>query len=198
MARIMKTVALISLLLTLLWTAMHLFLKGNIFLPLAITCGTVFYHFAMRLLAGTCIDKIMHNKANYNARWFLTRKWERKVYAFLRVQDWKGLLPTYDPSLFSLKDRNFDRLCQVMCQAEVVHEVIMVLSFLPLCMVPLFGAWPVFLITSLLSALFDSLFVMLQRHNRVIIRRLALRQKERERAAQEKETEAEKTASLNA
>ena len=197
MAVFMKRTAAVTALLTSLFAWLHHLTAIEPFLPLAITAGTFCYHLTMRLLAGTCIDKIMHNKANYNARWFVTRKWERKVYAFLRLQDWKGLLPTYDPTLFSLKDRNFDRLCQVMYQAEVVHEVIMVLSFLPLCMVPLFGAWPVFLITSLLSALFDSLFVVLQRNNRVIIRRLALRQKERERAAQEKEEEKEKTASLN-
>ena len=198
MALFMKRTAVITLLLTALFIGLYHFTGAGICLSLAITAGTFCYHMVMRLAVGSTIDALMKNQANYNDWWFLTRKWERKVYAFLRVQDWKGLLPTYDPSLFSLKYRNFDHLCQVMCQAEVVHEVIMVLSFLPLCTVPLFGAWPVFLITSLLSALFDSLFVMLQRHNRVIIRRLALRQKEREQAAQEKETEATKTASLNA
>ena len=53
-----------------------------------------------------------------------------------------------------------------MCGAEIVHEVIMVLSFLPLLTVPFFGTFPVFLMTSALSALFDSIFVMAQRYNR--------------------------------
>ena len=53
-----------------------------------------------------------------------------------------------------------------MCGAEIVHEIIMILSFLPLLAIPVFGEGAVFCITSLLSALFDSLFVMAQRFNR--------------------------------
>ena len=53
-----------------------------------------------------------------------------------------------------------------MCGAEIVHEIIMVLSFLPLLAIPVFGAFPVFLITSVLAALFDGVFVMAQRYNR--------------------------------
>ena len=49
----------------------------------------------------------------------------------------------------------------------------MVCSFLPLLMVPLFGEFWVFFITSLLSALFDSLFVIAQRYNRPRMERLA-------------------------
>ena len=53
-----------------------------------------------------------------------------------------------------------------MCGAEIVHELIMILSFLPMLTVPVFGSLPVFLITSVVSALFDSIFVMAQRFNR--------------------------------
>ena len=63
-----------------------------------------------------------------------------------------------------------------MCGAEVVHEIIMLCSFLPLLMVPLFGEFWAFFITSLLSALFDSLFVMAQRYNRPRLERIAHKQ----------------------
>ena len=53
-----------------------------------------------------------------------------------------------------------------MCGAEVVHEVILVLSFLPLLAAFPFGSFGVFLITSLLAALYDLSFVIMQRFNR--------------------------------
>ena len=58
------------------------------------------------------------------------------------------------------------RIIQNMCGAEIVHEVIMILSFLPQLTVPVFGSFWVFLITSVLAALYDSIFVMAQRFNR--------------------------------
>ena len=53
-----------------------------------------------------------------------------------------------------------------MCQAELVHETITVLSFVPVLFAIWFGQLPVFLITSLLAAAFDMQFVILQRFNR--------------------------------
>ena len=53
-----------------------------------------------------------------------------------------------------------------MCGAEAVHEVIMLFSFLPLIMIPVFGTPGVFFFTSLGAAAFDGLFVMAQRYNR--------------------------------
>ena len=53
-----------------------------------------------------------------------------------------------------------------MCGAELVHEVIILFSFLPLLFTIPFGAFPVFLITSLLAAMYDSIFVVAQRSNR--------------------------------
>ena len=53
-----------------------------------------------------------------------------------------------------------------MCQAEIVHEIIIVLSFVPIIFSIWFGELLVFIITSVISALIDSIFVMLQRYNR--------------------------------
>ena len=53
-----------------------------------------------------------------------------------------------------------------MCQAELVHETIVVLSFLPIAGGIWFGAYPVFIITSVLADGYDLLFVMMQRYNR--------------------------------
>jgi hypothetical protein len=52
------------------------------------------------------------------------------------------------------------------CQAEVVHEVIMALSLLPIAFIPFLGGAAALIITSVLSMLIDSVFVILQRYNR--------------------------------
>ena len=68
-----------------------------------------------------------------------------------------------------------DEIAQATCQAELGHETIAVLSFLPILAGNWFGAYPVFVITSILSALFDLMFVAMQRYNRQRIVRLIKR-----------------------
>jgi hypothetical protein len=135
-------------------------------LPCTISFGTTAYHFVMRLAVGYLLPKLTNYDFDYRNPWFQPRKWEAVFYKRLRVKSWKGKLPTYAPSQFSLKEQSLYRMIQNMCGAELVHEIIMVLSFLPLLTVPLWGEFWVFLITSVLAALFDSIFVMTQRHNR--------------------------------
>ena len=86
-------------------------------------------------------------------------------------------MPTYDPIQFSLENKSFDAVAQAMCQAEIVHEVIIVFSFLPILASHWFGAFDVFMITSIGAAAFDLMFVMMQRYNRPRIVKLAEREK---------------------
>ena len=159
MPKIMKTVAIATFLLTVIFALLHQ-------TAIAITCGTTCYHFAMRLFVGLGLNRIMQNHADYTHAWFRLRKWESSLYRMLRVRKWKGKFPTYDPDLFDQRLHSLDEIAQAMCQAEIVHEIIAVLSFLPLAAVAAFGALPVFLITSILSACFDLCFVIMQRYNR--------------------------------
>ena len=149
--------------------------KGWLF-SCAISFGTTAYHFLMRLGVGHLVLKLTDNRFDYHARWFQPRPWETILYKKLRVKNWKKHLPTYSPRQFSMADNALSRIVQNMCGAEVVHEIIMVLSFLPLLAVPLWGAFPVFLITSLCSVLFDSIFVIAQRYNRPRLIRLLEKQ----------------------
>ena len=135
-------------------------------LACTISFGTTAYHFVMRLAVGYGLLKLTNYDFDYRHRWFQPRKWEAPFYKKLQLRNWKGKIPTYAPSQFSLKEQTLYRIIQNMCGAELVHEIIMVLSFLPLLAVPIWGEFRVFLITSLLSALFDSIFVMAQRYNR--------------------------------
>ena len=56
-------------------------------------------------------------------------------------------MPTYDSALFSPQKHTWDEIAQAMCQAELVHEVIAVLSFVPIIMTIWWGAFEVFLIS---------------------------------------------------
>lgn len=81
-------------------------------------------------------------------------------------------MPTYRPEDFSPKEHTWHEIAQTMCQSEVGHELIIGFSFLPIIASKWFGAFGVFVITSVISAGFDLIFVMMQRYNRDRIRRL--------------------------
>lgn len=165
MARGMKWVAAASFLLTAVFTGLT-FAGCSWSISFAVTFGTFFYHFAMRLLVGHVLNQVMGNKADLGKKWYQLRPIEAHLYKALKVKKWKGNMPTYDPTLFDPKLHSWDEIAQAMCQAEIVHEVIVVLSFLPLLAAIPFGSFGVFLITSLLSALYDLSFVIMQRYNR--------------------------------
>ena len=74
-----------------------------------------------------------------------------------------------------MQSRSLGEIAQAMCQAEVVHEIIFLLSFAPIGMIPTFGAAPVFIITSLLAACIDLAFVILQRYSRPRILKISRR-----------------------
>ena len=175
MAKVMWRLAVVALGLTAALAAACIFLENALLLSLAITFGTTAYHLCMRLLVGHVLNAIMKNRADPTKWWFRPRSFEAGLYRRLRVKRWKKHFPSYAPQLFSLEVHSYSEIAQAMCQAELVHEIIFVLSFLPLFTVPWFGAFPVFLITSLLAALFDLCFVLLQRYNRPRILSLASR-----------------------
>ena len=165
MAKRMKWAAVIFFILTAVFIGLNIFSFAWA-LPWAITFGTCFYHFAMRLLVGHLLNCAMQNKADYHKAWYRLRPFEVNLYKWLKVKKWKGKMPTYNPSTFDPKLHSWDEIAQAMCQAELVHEIIIALSFVPLFAAIPFGAFPVFLITSLLSAVYDLSFAILQRYNR--------------------------------
>ena len=169
---VMKTTAAITGAITVVLALLDHILSDDWLLTAAISTGTTCYHFAMRLLVGYLMPPVKGT-----SRWFRPWAWEAPVYRFLGVKSWKKHLPTYAPRQFSLAENTPEQVLRNMCGAEIVHEGIMVCSFLPLLTVPQFGAFWVFFITSTLAALFDSLFVMTQRYNRPRLERI-LKKKE--------------------
>ena len=166
MAKIIKLTAAISALLTVIFAVLYIVTCADLILTFTIIFGTTAYHFIMRLAVGLVINLIMHNKADYNAKWFRVSERELKFYHKLGVKKFKGNMPTYNPSLFDPKVHSWEEIAGAMCQAEIVHEVIVVMSFLPVFASIPFDALAVFIITSVIAAFYDSIFVIMQRFNR--------------------------------
>ena len=140
--------------------------KNDIAETVAISIGITLYHFAMRLAVGSVVDLIMKNKANHKNVWFREKRFEKKLYRLLRVRKWKKYMPTYSLDTFDTKQKTVKEIIGATCQAEIVHEIIMVLSILPIILIPFLGGAVALIVTSVLAMLFDSLFVILQRYNR--------------------------------
>lgn len=140
----------------------------------AVTLGTVCYHMSARLIVGLVFVRCM--TADCTNAWFQPRRWEKKLYRTLGVKRWKDRMPTFNPREFAMENRSLDEIIQATCQAELVHEVNIAISFVPIISAIWFGALPVFIITSLCGAMFDMLFVIMQRYNRPRLLRLMQRQ----------------------
>ena len=172
MKKAMYRISVISVFLTTVSAVLYCIFGISAAEPFAVTFGTTAYHFLMRLAVGFCFDIMMKNRADYSGKWYRCRAWERRLYKLLRVKQWKGRLPSFNGDYFDPRKRSWSEIAQAMCQAELVHEVIVLLSFVPIIFSCWFGVLPVFVITSLGAAAFDLLFVIMQRYNRPRIIRL--------------------------
>ncbi len=178
MARTMNLLAAISCA-ALIGFVIVLRLTGEkIFLTLTITFGTIAYHFVMRLVLGLFFNRLMKNKADYTKKWYQVRGWEKRLYELLRVKKWKNRMPSYNPSLFDPTIHTWDEIAQSMCQAELVHETIVLLSLLPMVESIWFGDFLIFLFTSLGGAVIDMMFVIMQRYNRPRVIRMIRHKKQ--------------------
>ena len=173
MAKKMKLISLFSTGITMLCIALYVKTKDGLFLTLGITFGTTSYHFIMRLLVGFSINCLFHNRIDYRKKWFQVSKGEERLYRKIRVKNWKEKMATYDPDCFDRSQHSWHEIAQATCQAELVHEVIILFSFVPILAAIPFGTLIVFVITSVLAACYDALFVIMQRYNRPRILRLA-------------------------
>ena len=143
MKKLLKAVPIVSFTVTVILGILYKITSLDVWLTLAITFGTITYHFAMRLLVALVYNSTMHNKADYKKRWYQVGEVEKKVYEKLRVKSWKNRMPTYDADIFNPRLHTWEQIAQATCQAELVHETIAVLSFLPIMAGIRFGAYPV-------------------------------------------------------
>ncbi len=176
MKRYMQAITAVSILLTVAAAFGYRETREGWLLSLAVTFGTVSYHFLMRFAVGTAVDLVFRNRFDPLHPWFRPRAWEEGVFRFLRVEKWKGKVPTYNPDLFSHKRHTWREIASAGCGAELVHELIALFSFFPLIAIVWFGTPWVFVLTSLAAALYDLRFVVLVRYNRPRLLRAATRE----------------------
>lgn len=169
MAKVMKFISVVSLILTITFAWIYQVQSNDIVFSLMITFATIMYHFVIRLEAGGLINCLMRNQADYTKKWFYVSQRELKFYQVIKVKKWKNKMPTYSEDTFDVSKHTWDEIVQATCQSELVHEVNVILSFVPILASLWVGAFEVFFVTSILSAGFDLLFVFMQRFNRARI-----------------------------
>lgn len=175
MTELKKTILITSFflfVLTAVFALIYAVQQNTLCLTLAITFGTTFYHFAMRLFVG----KITKKKFNFNTMWFREKSFEKKLYRLLNVKKWKNKMPSYNPATYITKKVNLSEIVNTMCRNEVIHETIVLLSFVPILFSKLFDAAAVFTFTSVFAACFDLIFVIMQRYNRPRVIKILERQ----------------------
>lgn len=172
MKKTMQNLSVIFLFLFSISLIIFLLAGKELWKTLSISFGVTSYHFLMRLLVGNMADKMLHNEVNYNKKWFAEKPFEKPLYEAIHVKKWKKYIPTYNTDSFDIKQHSIAEIMGAGCQAEIIHEIIMVCSFLPVVLIRWFQPGAVFVLTSFLAALFDSIFVILQRYNRPRLRRL--------------------------
>ena len=137
--------------------------NNGIILWVGIVCFTIMYHLWMRLIMGN-ITKLF--KINYKQIWFKERKFEKKLYKFLRVKEWKGKALTYNPELFSLKDYSLEEIANTMSKVETDHWINELISLSTLLFAIPWGKFWIFLISAIAAMIFDAQFIAIQRYNR--------------------------------
>lgn len=166
MKRFMYTAAGASLALMFVFFFLMTKTGKSVFLTLGITSMTICYHFVIRLVIGNIIGSIKLSQFDPNSFRFRERRFERKLYKALRVKKWKKFAPTYDKRVFSVKDNTFDELARATCRAETTHWLCAAASLVTICFTAWFGSLAAFLITGILGAFVDLVFIIIQRYNR--------------------------------
>ena len=177
MAKIIKMTSVITVLAAICFFLLYYFINIGLFLTAAITFGTAAYHFCIRLVIGMLFNIKMQNKADYTKKWYRGSSLEQKLYQKMNIKKWKNKMPTYNIDIFDASKHSWDEIAQAMCQSELVHETNIVFSFLPMIASIWLGAFSVFFVTSILSAVFDLMFVFMQRYNRSRILKMKERAK---------------------
>lgn len=163
--------------LTILFALLYHSFQQDWMLSVYVTMLTISYHFLMRLMVGQVITVRYRNRQfRLDSIGFRIHPWEAKLYEILKVKKWKTNMITAKPEQFDIRHISMETLLHNVAQAELVHRIIMVLSFVPLVLIIPYGVPWVFILTSVFACLIDLQFVMMQRYNRPRIIRLMERQ----------------------
>ena len=145
--------------------------SSTVVLWIGIVAFTIMYHFWVRIIMGN-VSKLFKKHIHYKQWWFKERKFEKKLYKFLRVKEWKGRALTYNPEQFSLKENSLETIVNTMTKSEVDHWINEIISVSTIFFsIPWGGFWA-FFISALVAMIFDSQFIIIQRYNRPRVMKL--------------------------
>lgn len=183
MPRAMRIIMMSAIFLCVVFSALYHREEQDWMLSCAITFGVIAYHFFIRFLSPVLITVVSHKKYDYRNIWFRQKKWELYLYELINVKKWKSMVArfTYAPGEFSTKLHSYQEIVNNMCHAELVHELIVLLSFTSLLFAIPFGSFIVFLLTAIAAAMLDMQFVILQRYNRPRVIKILERNTEKKR-----------------
>ena len=156
--------------------------KNYVVLLTGIITFTIMYHFWVRIIMGN-VSKLFKKHIKYNQAFFKEKNFEKKLYKFLRVKEWKGKALTYNPESFSLKEHSLEEIANTMTKSEVDHWINEIIS---LTSVLFSFIWPellwAFLISAIAAMIFDSQFIIIQRYNRPRVIKLLEKENKKEKA----------------
>ncbi|MBQ8585660.1 MAG: hypothetical protein IJ452_05185 [Butyricicoccus sp.] len=135
---------------------------------------TLMYHFWVRIILGN-VTKLF--PIHYSQVWFREHPFEKKLYRLLRVRKWKDRALTYNPELFSMKDRSLEQIAVTMAKVEVDHWVNELVSLSTLLFGVIWGKMWLFAATAVFAMLFDGQFICIQRYNRPRVLKALVREK---------------------
>ena len=135
-------------------------------LLLGIVTFTIMYHFWVRIIMGN-VSKLFKKHIKYNQTFFKERSFEKGLYKFLRVKDWKGKALTYNPESFSLKEHSLEEIANTMTKSEVDHWINEIISLTSILFSFIWSELSLaFAISAIAAMIFDSQFIIIQRYNR--------------------------------
>jgi len=145
---------------------------SSVFQSFAILTGCIAFHLAIWILSATIVVGIMRNKANDKLFIFRELPWEKKFYQFVKIRSWKHHLPTYAPKYYDFKSLSHTDLLGIISQTEVVHEVAALLSLVSLFGIIWFGHTLIFATIAAIDLIINLVYIILQRYNRMRLRKL--------------------------
>lgn len=141
-----------------------------------VTLITTYFQVCIRPLTGGFMNLKYHNNIYFNHWWFKEHKGEKTIYKVLMVKKWKKMMPTYDKKAFNFRERSLKELIGATCQAEIVHELMLVEALIPLILIIPYGKAIIFISTTLLCIFIELVFIIIQRYNRPRLVKLYLRE----------------------
>lgn len=142
-----------------------------------ITAFTITYHFKMRLILGEITQRC---HIRYDQRWFREHPFERRIYRLLQVKHWKDKALTYNPELFSVKDRTLEQIANAMAKAETDHWLNELVSLSTIFFALIWGEAWIFVLTAIIAMAFDAQFILIQRYNRPRVVKLLKKKQQRQ------------------